>query len=198
MNLEYIRNLSRLGIEVWKDLPDFDIYQVSNLGNVRSLNYRNKKQIKKLKTYINNSGYNCLTLHIKGVKYGNKAVAPLVAMAFLNHKPCGLKLVVDHIDNNRLNDCLYNLQIVTNRYNCSKDKKGTSQYTGVGWHKASKKWRVRIQIKGINKYIGLYKNEIKAANAYQKALKEYEAKEIHHNTKNKKIREYSKSNLYEC
>ena len=34
--------------------------------------------------------------------------------------------------------------------------------------------------------------------AYKKALKEYEAKEIHYNTKNKKIREYSKLNLYEC
>ena len=35
--------LSRIGIEVWKDIPEFEgIYQVSNLGNVKSLNYRKK------------------------------------------------------------------------------------------------------------------------------------------------------------
>ena len=42
--------LSRLGIEVWKDIPDFEgLYQVSNLGNVRIVNYRKtgKYKIKK-------------------------------------------------------------------------------------------------------------------------------------------------------
>ena len=34
--------LSRIGIEVWKDIPEFEgIYQVSNLGNVKSI--RNNK-----------------------------------------------------------------------------------------------------------------------------------------------------------
>ena len=35
------KTLSRLGIEVWKDIPEYEgFYQVSNLGNVRSLNYK--------------------------------------------------------------------------------------------------------------------------------------------------------------
>ena len=35
------KTLSRLGIEVWKDIPEFEgLYQASNsLGNIRSLNY---------------------------------------------------------------------------------------------------------------------------------------------------------------
>ena len=41
--------LSRIGIEVWKDIPEYEgLYQVSNLGNVRSLNYRRKGFINKL------------------------------------------------------------------------------------------------------------------------------------------------------
>ena len=33
--------LSRIGVEVWKDIPNYEgLYQVSNLGNVRSLNYK--------------------------------------------------------------------------------------------------------------------------------------------------------------
>ena len=32
------KTLSRLGIEVWKDIPEYEgLYQVSNLGNVKSL-----------------------------------------------------------------------------------------------------------------------------------------------------------------
>ena len=40
--------LSRLGIEVWKDIPNFKNYQVSNLGNVKSLNYRRTKKAKNI------------------------------------------------------------------------------------------------------------------------------------------------------
>lgn len=49
--------LSRIGIEVWKDIPEYEgLYQVSNLGNVRSLNYRKKGIIKKLSKNLNTNG----------------------------------------------------------------------------------------------------------------------------------------------
>ena len=39
--------LSRLGIEVWKDIPGYEgVYQVSNLGNVRSLKFNKFKVVK--------------------------------------------------------------------------------------------------------------------------------------------------------
>ena len=38
---------SRLGIEVWKDIPEFEgFYQVSNLGNVKSLRRVDSKDAK--------------------------------------------------------------------------------------------------------------------------------------------------------
>jgi hypothetical protein len=162
--------LSRIGVETWKDIPDFDNYQASNLGNFRSLKFN---KIKLLSKSINGESRYVINTYNKKKKKTFKA-AVLVAMAFLNHKPCGHKIVVDHIDNNALNDKLYNLQLITHRQNCSKDKKGTSKYTGVIWDKRINKWKANIRIKQKLKYLGTFKNEIKAANAYKKALKEYE------------------------
>ena len=209
MNLEYIRNLSRLGIEVWEDIPDFKGYQASNLGNVRSFIHKkngtnlnthtNPKQLKKLIRIIRKNKKRYYVNLYKNRKLFSKNIAPLVAMAFLKHKPNGHRIVVDHIDNNSLNDKLYNLQLISNRLNIHKDfVNPTSKYIGVTWHKASKKWSAQISINNKKKWLGCYITEFEAANAYKKALKEYETKEIHYNTKNKKIREYSKPNLYEC
>ena len=165
--------LSRIGIETWKDIPNFDNYQVSNLGNVKSLNYRQTGKAKLLIKHINNKGRYTLNLYKQGKRYSNTNISVLVARAFLNHKPCGQKLVVDHIDNNSLNDKLYNLQLISHRLNLTKDKKGSSKYAGVFLYKTNK-WRAQISLNNKNIYLGTFKNEIQAANAYKKALNEYE------------------------
>ena len=108
-------------------------------------------------------------------KYGNGKkirVHQLVAIAFLNHKPCGHKLVVDHIDNNRLNNSLKNLQIVTNRKNLSKDKKGgTSKYVGVHYiNKGTNSWRATTSVSGKVISLGCFPNEERASIAYNFAL----------------------------
>jgi len=160
--------LSRLGIETWKDIPDYKgIYQVSNLGRIRSLKFN---KIKLTSKCINGESRYVVNICYKKKKKMFKA-SVLVAMAFLNHKPCGHKLVVDHIDNNPLNDRLYNLQVITQRQNCSKDKRGTSKYTGVTWDKKANKWKAHIRIKQKLKYLGYYKKEQEAAQAYQNELK---------------------------
>ena len=168
--------LSRIGIEVWKDIPEFEgLYQVSNLGNVKSLNYRKKGIVKELKKNINSgSGRKSVSLCKNGKASTNQSVYVLVAKSFLNHKSCGYKLVVDHIDNNPLNDNLYNLQIISHRKNISKSMKGTSKYTGVCWNKSQGKWKGAISFYGKIKHLGYFTDELKAANAYKKALKEYE------------------------
>ncbi len=165
-------------MEIWKDIPNYEgLYQVSNLGRVKSLE-RKVKNTKKsfriikeriIKQNISNKGYNNLKLS-KNNKPKTYFVHKLVAMAFLNHSPCGLKLVVDHIDNNSLNNKVENLQLISHRKNISKEKKGKSKYTGVSWYKRDKKWKSNINIKGKNKYLGLFENEYDAHLAYQKAL----------------------------
>ena len=162
--------LSRLGVEIWKRIPNFKNYHVSNLGNVRSLNYNRTGKTKVLMKHINNRDRYTLNLYKKGIRYSNRNISVLVAQAFLNHKPCGHKLVVDHINNISTNDKLYNLQVITHRLNVTKDKKGTSKYAGVFWDKARNKWTSFIKINNKNIYLGSYKNEQEAAQAYQKQL----------------------------
>lgn len=162
--------LSRIGIEVWKNIPDFDNYQVSNLGNVRSLNYHRTGKTKLLSHYVDKRGRSKVSLAKKGKMY-DKRNHVLVAMAFLNHKPCGNKIVVDHINNNPLNNKLYNLQLATHRFNVTKEIKGASKYAGVFWNRQTNKWRSQIWINGKSKYLGCYKNEKEASEAYQKELK---------------------------
>ena len=168
--------LSRLGFEVWKDVPGYEgQYQVSNLGHFKSLNYYNKGKIKILKktpkghktSKQKKRFYVCLSKNKKQKKMG---ISQIVAMAFLKHKPNGFKLVVDHIDNNCSNDRLYNLQVITNRQNCSKDRVGNSKYIGVYWNKKDKRWVSQISYGNKSKYLGSFKNEIEAAQAYKKEL----------------------------
>ena len=167
------KTLSKLGIEVWKDIPEFEgLYQVSNLGNVRSLSYRKKGIVKQLNKNLNSNGRYRVNLCKNGRSWSNSKIHQLVAIAFLNHKPCGHKIVVDHIDNNKENDKLYNLQLISSRENIVKDMKvGSSKYTGVCWNKRQSKWQGAIRINGKIKHLGYFKDEKKAAQAYQIELK---------------------------
>ena len=164
--------------EVWRDIPNYEgYYQVSNLGNVRSLERvvirRNniKCSVKLLykKKNILKSGYLAVTL----TKEGNPktfTVHKLVAIAFLNHTPNGYKIVIDHIDNDKLNNNADNLQLITNRKNSSKDRVGSSKYTGVCFHKGKQKWYSSIRINGNLVHLLSTNNEIKAKEMYDMAL----------------------------
>lgn len=164
-------------LEVWKDIPGYEgLYQVSNLGRVKSLPRKGKPNGCFLKQPLSNKGYHTVNLCVNGICKCQK-VHQLVAKSFLNHKPCGMDLVIDHINNIKTDNRVENLQIVTNRYNVSKDMKNKSSiYTGVFWHKIMQKWISQIRINNKAKYLGNFECELAASYAYQKALKEYEQK----------------------
>jgi hypothetical protein len=92
-------------------------------------------------------------------------------MAFLNHKPNGMSLVVDHINGNKTDNRVDNLRIVTQRENCVGSNK-TSNYKGVHFCDTVKKFIAKIYINGKSKYLGSFDRDIDASSAYQKALKE--------------------------
>jgi hypothetical protein len=169
--------------EIWKDIPGYEgIYQVSNMGNVKSLSreklHNGKYPIttneKILKPGLGGNGYLILTLHKNNLKK-SITIHMLVAMAFLNHKPNGTnKICIDHINNIKTDNRLVNLQLISQRENTSKDKKnGTSKYVGVCWKKSKNKFEVQIKVDGKNKYLGLFTDEYEAHLVYQKALKMY-------------------------
>jgi len=154
--------------EIWKEIPNYDgLYMASNLGRVKSL-YFGKVRI--MKTRLGTNGYYEVGLRNNG-KRKTFRVHQLVAMAFLNHSPNGYSLVVDHIDNNKANNNLKNLQVISQRENGSKDRKNTySNYTGVSYHKRDKKWVASIKIEGKATHIGYFDTELDAARSYKKKL----------------------------
>jgi hypothetical protein len=156
--------------EIWKSIPDYNgIYEVSNLGNVKSLRF-NKEKI--LKGGINTTGYNYVTIFKSNIKK-NFCNHQLVAMAFLNHIPCGHNLVIDHINDIKTDNRLENLQIVTQRFNVKKTQdRYSSKYKGVSWSKQSKKWQSSITINGKTKHLGYFKCELAAHITYINKLKE--------------------------
>ena len=122
---------------------------------------------------VTRNGYHRVKLCINGV--GSRyTVHQLVAIAFLGHIINGHKTVVDHVDNDKTNNIVDNLQLITNRHNCSKDiKNKTSKYTGVSYNKRYKnKWVAQIQVNGKKVDIGRFTTESEAGEAYQKHLQE--------------------------
>ena len=165
--------------EVWKDVPNYEgYYQISDLGNVRSLDrfVNSFVDIKKtmkgqiIKHKVDKHGYCCINLNKLGIKTTYK-IHKLVAIAFLNHTPCRFKIVVDHINNIKTDNRLENLQLTTNRHNSSKDRKGTSRYTGVSLQKSTGKWLSHIRIDSKKVYLGTFTNEQDASKAYQNELR---------------------------
>ena len=155
-------------MEIYKDVIGYEgVYQVSNLGNVKSFKFNKEKQIK---LYKHISGYLIIGLRLENIRETRK-VHQLVAESFLNHKRCGMELVVNHIDFNRTNNNVTNLEIITNKENCNrKHLKSSSKYTGVYWNKANNKWQSIIYLNGKLKHLGLFVDELEASKAYQKAL----------------------------
>lgn len=105
-------------MEKWKDVKDYEgLYEVSSYGNIRSLNYRKTGKKKILKTQINKHGYEMVDLSKNGVRKTFQ-VHRLVAETFIPN-PDGFN-TVDHIDSNKTNNHLNNLQWMSNSDNVKK------------------------------------------------------------------------------
>jgi hypothetical protein len=153
-------------METWKDVVGYEgIYKISSIGNVKSV-YR-KKQLNPGKDYL---GYKIVSL-CKNKTSKLRKIHVLMAQSFLGYVKQE-NTVVDHINNIPFDNRLDNLQIITQRENLSKDKKGKSKYTGVTFKKQTKRWCATIYIDKRNVHLGYYDTEIEAHEAYQNKLKE--------------------------
>ena len=155
-------------IEEWKTIIGYENdYLISSFGNVKSIKHNKERLLKKS---INTKGYYIISL-CKNGKSKSFQIHQLVAINFLNHIPNGLNMVVNHIDLNKKNNNLSNLEIVSNRENSNrKHLKSSSNYTGVSWDKNKRKWQSQIKINNKNIFLGRFNNELEASNAYQQEL----------------------------
>ena len=109
--------------ELWKDIKDFDGYQISNMGRIRSVGRKvavgvHKREIVGLilKTNKDKDGYEGVNLKIGGKSY-RKKVHRLVAKAFIdnpNNYPC-----IDHINGIRDDNRVENLRYCTVKMNAN-------------------------------------------------------------------------------
>lgn len=86
------------------------------------------------------------------------------------------KDVVDHINNNPLDNRKCNLRIVTkkqNSMNVSVSKNATSKYIGVSWCKNSNKWSCQISVNRKKIHLGLFEKEDDAARCRDIATKKH-------------------------
>jgi hypothetical protein len=153
--------------EIWKSIPDYENYEVSSLGKVRSLNYHGWGKIQELKLLLSKNGYYRVFLYKDG-KAKPFCVHQLIAIVFLEHVINGHKLVIDHINEIKTDNRLENLQIITNRKNKTKSIERNLP-TGVCFLKG--KYTSRIRIVGKQRYLGTFSTPEEASQAYQNALK---------------------------
>ena len=138
-------------MEIWKDIENFEgLYQISNLGRVKSANRvvhvedpKNHRKYDKhfpeciKTTNLDTKGYVMVTLKKNG-KTSRYRIHRLVANAFIPN-PNNLPQV-NHIDENKENNCVDNLEWCTNEYNIkygtrisriSNKRKGISTHNSI-------------------------------------------------------------------
>lgn len=152
-------------MEIYKSIKGFDGYEISNKGNVKSLEkdlirksklgkeyvYHQKESI--LKTRIDRDGYKLVNLWKEGKSFTLK-VHRLVAEAFIpnyNNYP-----IINHKDENPANNSVENLEWCNHSYNNS--------YGDAGYKRALKEGKPLIAYKdGVE--VGRYISSYDAANS---------------------------------
>lgn len=105
-------------MEIWKDIEGYEgLYQVSNFGRIRSLGngIRNSK-LMILKPRVNRKGYLQVGLSKNG-KHKTFTVHKLVASAFIQN--LFDEREVNHIDEDKTNNNVENLEWCDHKYNCN-------------------------------------------------------------------------------
>lgn len=123
--------------EIWKDIEDYEgLYQVSNFGRIKSLKRtvmrRNNRQYtekeKILNQYNNKKGYKYVCLCKEG-KAKSIKTHRLVAETFIPN--IFNKEQVNHIDYDKANNIVTNLEWVTNKENYEHARKNQNIVNGL-------------------------------------------------------------------
>jgi len=165
---------------MWKNIIDYEgLYLISNQGDVMSCerfdSIGRRVRARVLKASISKNGYKKVVLYKNdGGKSFN--IHSLVASTFLTKPLMKCRIEIDHLDGNKLNNVVSNLQYVSGRENTCRGKRSdgnrekSSSFRGVSWHKVKKKWTSSIRVDTKLIYLGSFDCELKARDAYIIAL----------------------------
>lgn len=164
--LEEIKNLppiEPLPGEIWKDVLDYEGYlKISNFGRlIRKIYLYETFYEEIVSPTINGNGYYQTSCNRKFL-----LIHRLVAQHFL--EPDLTRVLVNHKDQNKLNNHISNLEWVNRRENSVHHfnrSNRSSNYTGVSWEAKCKRWYARIKYKGKHHHLGAFKTEEEAYEA---------------------------------
>ena len=157
-------------MEIWKTIENYEKYQVSNYGRIRSKTTKNIQRMQHVKTKeviettvehkgrilkgVLRRGYYYITLYNKYNRPNGKTfkISRLVAEYFIPNPEN--KLLVHHKNGNKLNNNSYNLEWVTDKEHA---KKHDDMYRCADKHKCNWK-KVRLIDKNL-----IFDNSIRAA-----------------------------------
>ena len=143
-------------MEIW--IPVYDNaenYEVSNYGQIKKIFKKSKRLLIPRKS---KDGYLFLELRKNKKKY-TKKVHRIVAESFLGKFD---SMCVNHIDGDKLNNSINNLEWISTRENCvhrSLMKYKSSKYPNITWDKDRRKWRAQVYIEKKQIYIGIFDDE---------------------------------------
>lgn len=161
---------------IWKPLKNFEkFYEISTTGKIKSIRFN-----KIMKSYVNNSGYECIDLKDDEKKH-KKLVHRLVAETFIINE--SELPEVNHKDENKLNNSLDNLEwcsrshnkqhsmktgtynkIYTQKNNLGKKASTTkSKYYNVSYDNTRNKWIGYVRHNNKNWYNKRFDTEEEAA-----------------------------------
>lgn len=159
---------------LWKKFMYNKEYVISCEGHVISLkNMNGCKNSKGARFYLlkpreEKKGYLTVSLN-KNNKSKVWKIHRLVAISFLNFD-IDSDLLIDHIDEDKTNNSVFNLQFLSNRQNVIKSLKKKNNKVGYYWNKPKNRWTAQIEIEGRKIHLGHFKKEEDAANYYKEAL----------------------------
>lgn len=155
--------------EVWKklDFNSYHEYRISNYGTIQYFDKSKNAWVNK-SSKINRDGY----VYIKDSARRSYSVHHLVWSAFGGKQIDSCNLQLDHINEDKLDNRINNLQLLTNRQNSVKNAKHLKssrkcEYVGVS--KARNKYRATIQTFGKQIHLGVFNSEYVAHLAYEMA-----------------------------
>ena len=150
MTLERMVNMTQINFDLSQDLLN-ELFEYRD-GNLFWKVNRGKGKKGQLAGMLGNTGYWKIRLF--------KRLYQAHRLIYLMHKGY-LPVEIDHIDGNKLNNCIDNLRQATrsqNELNKGMKKNNTSGAKNVFWSKNLNKWKVQMSINGKKRHIGYFED----------------------------------------